>query len=370
MKIVLIDNTAHHLFTQQHLYNSFTQAGHQLMLICPNDGDYFIKMQNMGYQCFDIALDGKSLNPINNLLLIKQLHRLFKQISPDIIFSFTIKPNIYSAIISKWLKIPVVPNITGLGYVFLQENLLTKLIVNLYKFAFSGLGYVVFQNKDDMQVFIDKQILSPHSTIISVPGSGVSLSKFPFVGYTNNSNAVTFLYSGRLLWDKGIGELIEAFRIVRSKYPEVKLKFIGNYFLANPAAIKPEEFEAWQRELDIEYLGMVDNVSEVIASVDCIVLPSYREGMPRAILEGSSMGKVVITTDAVGCRDSVEDEKTGYMCKVRDANDLADKMLKFMQLSIAQRQEMGVAGRKKMELEFDQNIVIDKYLSIAKTFLV
>lgn len=366
-KLLFIDNTAHHLYTQRHLYMNFKNMGHEVILCCPDDSAYFKKLKNLGFNCLNLSIKGKGKNPLNDLLLLKKIHQLFKTIKPDIVFSFTIKPNIYSALVGKMCNVKVVPNVTGLGYVFMKRSLLTRFIVKLYKFAFSNLSHIVFQNSADKKIFIRKQILSPAAQVVQLPGSGVNLDKFPFVGYTNQVNDEdVFLYSGRLLRDKGLRELIAAFRIVKATYPKIKLKIIGNYFHANPSAISKRQLRAWQQELGIEYLGMVDNVHEVIAEADCIVLPSYREGMARAILEASSMGKPVIATNVTGCREAVSDGVTGFLCKVKDHNDLASKMLQFIRLEFTKKQEFGINGRKKMEREFDQSIVISKYMSIVQ----
>ena len=392
-KILFLDNTAHHLYSQSHLYSNFVKHGYNVMLCCPNDGNYFVKLQDLGYACYDIKIDGKGLNPIHELLLLYQLKKLFQRFVPDVILSFTIKPNIYGATIGRLLNIPIVPNITGLGAVFLKNGFLHKLVRIFYKIAFKNLKYIIFQNNDDLSLLSNAGVISLQTKCITIPGSGVNLNKFKFYASSINNNSedsallqntmddnflkhaidtshTTFLYSGRFLWDKGIGELIAAFKIVKTKYPNTCLKFIGNYYPANPAAISEKQMAIWQHDLGIEYLGMVDNVEEVITSIDCVVLPSYREGTPRAILEASSMGKVVITTDVPGCRGTVDDGVTGFLCKVKDADDLANKMLKFIELPAAARAEMGMAGRKKMEREFDQNIVINKYLEVVKSILI
>lgn len=367
-KIIFIDNTAHHLYTQGHLYNTFASGDYQVLLCCPDDGDYFYKLQQKGYECISIDIDGKNINPIRNILLVWQIYKMLKVHLPDIVFSFTIKPNIFSAIASKFLNISVVPNITGLGYVFLRFGFVKYFVVRLYRFAFANLYYVIFQNKDDRHLFSDLKILSSKTQVVQVPGSGVDLNKFPYTEHTQHET-LQFLYAGRLLWDKGIGELIDAFRLISKQYPMVKLHFIGNYFFANPAAISEEQMKLWQEELPIEYHGMVDNVSDYIANSDCVILPSYREGMPRSLLEASSMGRPIITVDSVGCRDAVEDGVTGFMAKVRDVDSLVIAMQKFIELPFAEKVQMGLNGRRKMEREFDQKLVIEQYLLIANQIL-
>lgn len=389
--LLLIDNTAHHLYTQAHLYKNFSEHDYKIILCCPNDNNYFKKMQDQGYMCQHISMDSKGLNPIKELLVLINMFKIFKRLQPDLIFSFTIKPNIYSSLINKILKVPVVPNVTGLGYVFIKKQLiLTKFIVLLYKFTFKNLPIVIFQNEEDLVLFNNLGIssgflnlsgdgidLNKFSSNVKLAGSGVDLVKFPYDEATLINGGekakilgnIIFLYAGRFLWDKGIGELVEAYKIVKNKYPSAKLKFAGNYYPGNPAAISQEQMQIWQDTVGVEYLGMVDDMATVIKNVDCVVLPSYREGVPRIILEASSMGCFVITTDTAGCRDTVDDNVTGFLCKLKDAVDLSDKMIKFIELPLIQKINMRIAGRKKMEKEFDQNMVINKYLEIAKVIL-
>ena len=384
-RIIFIDNTAHHLFGQQHLFTAFIAARYEIILICPNDNNYFVKLQKLGYNCQDIAIDGKGINPFQDYKLIKMLKLIFAKLKPDLIISFTIKPNLYAAIAARKYGIPIIPSITGLGYVFtvnaeenhnLMANLLQyirpnywlrKIVIILYKFAFKQVAYIFFQNDDDKNILQAFDIFSPNCKLCVLPGDGVDLTKFTYVGYTQrNSERTKFLYSGRLLWDKGLGELIAAMRIVKSQYPLASLTIIGNYFTGNPSSINAEEVAKWQNDGLCEYLGMVDNVAEIVSEHDCVVLPSYREGMPRALLEASSMGKPIITVNSVGCKDVVVPDVTGLMCNVKDIDSLAQSMLKFISLDFVTKQQMGINGRKFMQDRFDQNIVVNKYLQSAK----
>lgn len=367
-KILFIDNTAHHLYGQMHLVHLYKRLGYSITAIIPDDNNYFLKIKEQGVNCYKINIAGKSLNPLNDLKLMLALKKIINKISPDLINSFTIKPNIYAAIIARQQKIPIIVNVTGLGYVFLKGNWLSKFVSILYKFAFYDIPIVFFQNNDDRLLLTQAGIFSKNTITSIVPGSGVDIQKFNYIGL-DESHDLRFLFSGRLLWDKGLGELIEAFQIVKKKYPYIELVVIGNYYPGNPAAISEEQMDLWQRQYGIKYLGMVDNVPEQIAASDCIVLPSYREGMPRAILEASSMGKAVIAADVPGCRDAVDDMKTGFLCKVKDIQSLADAMIRFIELSFEEKLQMGINGRKKMEQEFDQAIVINKYLEVSSRLL-
>jgi glycosyltransferase involved in cell wall biosynthesis len=367
-KILFVDNTAHHLYGQMHLMDAFQENCYQVEAIVPNDNNYFIKLESLGIKCRHIEIDGKSVNPITDYALIKKLKCEFFNIKPALICSFTIKPNLYAAIASESYKIPLIAGVTGLGTAFLSKNLLNQIVVRLYKFAFKRIGCVFFQNNDDKDVF-DQLKITPGSAIsFALPGDGVDLAKFKYVGLTESINT-TFIFSGRLLWDKGLGELVAAMKIVKQKYPATRLKVIGNYFLANPSGIPEKQIKQWGEEGFFEYLGMVDNVFEVMKPVDCMVLPSYKEGLPRVLMEACSMGKPIITVDSIGCKDVVEDGVTGYMVKVKDVNSLAEAMIKFIELPFEDKVLMGLNGRRKMEQEFDQTIVVNKYLEVAKQLL-
>ncbi|MBY0243879.1 MAG: glycosyltransferase family 4 protein [Sphingobacteriaceae bacterium] len=367
-KILFIDNTAHHLLGQLHLMTAFRNNGYIVEVIVPNDKKYYLELENSGIVCHEIQIDGKGLNPFKDYSLIQNFKSLFLQLKPDLICSFTIKPNLYASIAARQFNIPVIAGITGLGTAFLKQNLLNYLVVKLYKFAFKQIGCVFFQNQDDKLAFESLSITEHAKYAITLPGDGVDLKKFSYVGLVD-SPVTTFIFSGRLLLDKGLGELVAAMKIVKQKYPNTKLIVIGNYFFANPSSISSEQMQEWTNAGLIEYLGMVNNVFDIISGADCMILPSYREGMPRSLLEAMSMGKPIITVNSIGCKDVVEDGVTGYMAKVKDVDSLADAMTKFIELSFDEKLEMGLNGRRKMEQEFDQQIVINKYLDVANQLL-
>lgn len=367
-KILFIDNGAHHVYGQSHIMDAFSKLGYSISVLVPDDKHYVNKIIDKGYEVIPIVIDGKSMNPVNNLLLIGKFISCIDKISPDLICSFTIKPNLYGAIAARKFNIPIIANITGLGYVFMQKGILHSIVVNLYKFAFKKLDHAFFQNPDDQQLMCSNEVFQDATEIDLLPGSGVDLNKFPYSGVTDNS--LVFLFSGRLLWDKGLEELVGAMRIIKIKYPNARLIIIGNYFLANPNGVKPEIVDSWVKEGIVEYKGMVDNVEEVMREMSCMVLPSYyREGIPRVLMEASSMGKPIITVDSVGCREVIDDGINGFIAKPRDINSLAEAMLKFIELPFDKKVEMGLQGRRKMEREFDQQIVIKKYLDVAAKLL-
>lgn len=197
-----------------------------------------------------------------------------------------------------------------------------------------------------------------------LPGDGVDLKVYKNIGVINNKT-ITFLFVARLIWEKGLKELVEAFKIVNKIYPNTKLVIAGGYYLDNPSAVEHNYIDNLVKSGLISYLGHIDNIVEVIAKCDCLVLPSYyREGLPRVLLEASSMGKPIIITKNVGCKDAVEDGITGYLVEPKSYKDLADSMIKYVLLSFTEKRIMGQNGRRKMEMEFSQDIVIKKYLEV------
>ena len=368
-KVVFIDNTAHHLLGQQHLFKAFLQDGYDITIMCPYDRVYSMQFKKLRVKYQPVEINGKGINPIQDYSLVKVLKHQFAQLKPDIICSFTIKPNLYASIAARELNIPIIPNITGLGYVFTSDSshwLLKNIVKKLYRFALKHVKVIFFQNNDDKNILYNLNVFPVDCNLVTLPGDGVDLNKFKYVGYTQTQpNSTKFLYSGRLLWDKGLGELIEAMKIVKIKYPNTTLTIIGNYFEGNPSAISEDDIQQWQNNKLCNYLGMIDNVADIIKYQDCVVLPSYREGLPRALLEASAMGKPIITVDSVGCRDAIIPDVTGLMCAVKDANSLATTMLKFIELDSATKQQMGQSGRNFMIDKFDQKIVVQQYISLA-----
>lgn len=367
-KILFIDNTAHHLYGQLHNIHHYQKIGYKVELLVPDDGVYYKKLQGLGYHCIDSIVSWEGMSLFKELRLVRRLKLLIAEIEPDLICSFTIKPNLYTALALKSSDVKQVANITGLGYAFMGSRIKARLFKRLYKHSFKKLDKVFFQNIDDHDHLTQMGIFSSDTIVKLLPGSGVNLDRFPY-SEKSESAITSFVYAGRIIADKGINELIAAFRVVRNRYANTKLILIGNFFPGNPSAISEEQVDKWISEGLIEYHGMVNNVADYIADCDCVILASYREGMPRILLEASSMGRPIITVDSIGCKDVVEDGVTGYMAKVKEVDSLAEAMIRFIELPFDEKVKMGKAGRKKMEREFDQKIVINKYLEAAKQLL-
>jgi glycosyltransferase involved in cell wall biosynthesis len=282
-----------------------------------------------------------------------------------LILHFTIKINIYGAFAARLLKIPCVNSITGLGSFFTHKNIITLVILLLYRFTQRYPEKVFFLNKEDKDFFLKKKIIAG-SQVEMIPGSGVDTEKYkPLNILKKSESAFTFLLFSRMIWDKGIKEYIEAARMMLQHNNTVKFQLLGFLNCDNPYAIKKKNIDKWVNEGIIEYLGETENVIPYIAGADCIVLPSYYgEGLPRVLLEAMSMGKPVIATNHVGCKDLVDDGVNGFLCEIKNARDLFDKMQKMINLTEKKRIEMGKKGRKKVMENYSDAIVTSEYLQI------
>ena len=251
---------------------------------------------------------------------------------------------------------------------FLDDRLSSKIARWLYRFTFRFSKKVFFQNEHDRELFIESGLVDQEKTD-RLPGSGIDTQKEIPLHHSVLKKDVCFLFVARLLRDKGLIEFVDAARIIKAKYPDVSFNVLGPYYHANPSAITGQEIGVWQKEGVINYLGISDNVESIMAHTDCVVLPSYREGLSRVLLEASIIAKPIITTDVPGCRELVDDGYNGFLCSVKDSIDLAEKMELMLLLADIDRINMGLHGRQKIINEFDEQLVIDKYKAAIKEVL-
>jgi glycosyltransferase involved in cell wall biosynthesis len=346
------------------LIRGLQQSGYEVVAAAPLD-DYSARLEELGCHHVALPMDSNGSSPLKDGLLFLRYLRLLRRERPDVFLGYTIKPNIYGSLAARLLGIPVINNVSGLGTAFIHDTWLTRLVELLYRLALRSSKTIFFQNTDDRNLFVASKLARLEQTSL-VPGSGVDLDKFrpqPSLAPPGSSTSPCFLLIARMLWDKGVGEYVEAARLVKKLVPGARFQLLGFINAGNPMAISRAEIDAWAREGAVEYLGVADDVRGVIEKADCVVLPSYREGTPRTLLEAAAMGKPLITTDAPGCRNVVDDGVNGFLCTVGDANDLAEKLITFASLNPARRREMGLASRLKAEAEFDERIVVNRYLA-------
>ena len=364
MKILLTANTAWNIaHFRAGLTEALTDGGHELIALSPNDQGV-VRLGELGVRHVPIHIDPKGTQPIRDARLIHGFRQVFRRERPDVILSYTIKNNIYGGIAARSLGIPFVPNVSGLGTAFLSTGALEKVVTILYRSSFRSLTHVVFQNADDRDLFAGRGIIR-HEQAILVPGSGVDLDRFcagPLPICPQKS--VTFLLIARLLRDKGVEEFVEAARMIRMNHPEARFQLLGEAGAANRTAIPRTRVDGWVDEGVVEYLGVTEDVRPFIARADCVVLPSYREGTPRTLLEAAAMGRPLVATNVPGCREVVDEGVTGLLCQVKNAPDLARALRSMIEIGPEARTAFGQAGRAKMEREFDQSIVIGTYRDI------
>jgi len=337
------------------------QGFNVVVLTTGTEEDMAIARKN-GINVIDVK--SSNINPFHVFRYISNIRRALKKIKADVCLTFTMRPAIWGNYVTGQLGIPTVTNITGIGPLFSSHNPAYLLARFLYKFVLRRTAQLFFQNRDDMNLFVIHRFVSSDKASL-IPGSGVDHEYFKPQPKTDN-NPFTFLFIGRLLKDKGVIEFVDAARIVLKENPEVTFKIVGPTWNQNlrKNTITDKDIQGWVAEKIIDYCGASDDVRSHIAASDCVVLPSYREGISNVLLEASSMEKPCITCDTTGCREIVEHGVTGLLCNVADAVDLSVKMKQMIMLSAAQRNDMGINARKKVIKEFDKKFVIDSYLDV------
>lgn len=317
------------------------------------------RLEAAGCRMLPLAMDSRGLNPIADLALMARLARTFRREAPDVVLGYTIKNNVFGAMAARVAAVPFLPNVSGLGTAFLSGGALQRVAEGLYRHAFRPLPAVFFQNADDRALFLSRGLVREGQARL-LPGSGIDLDHFAPAPMPQEGPPV-FLLIARMLRDKGVVEFVQAARMLRAERPDLRFQLLGATGIENRSAIGPEEVAAWVAEGVVEYLGPQADVRPFLRAAHCVVLPSYREGAPRTLIEASAMARPVIATDVPGCRAVVARDETGLMCAPRSAESLADAIRRFLALPSGVRAAMGLAARRKMEQEFDQQIVIDAY---------
>ncbi|MEM5389096.1 glycosyltransferase family 4 protein [Paraburkholderia phymatum] len=369
LRICLVCNTAFAIYTyRQGLIRMLIGRGVEVTVIAPRDRTFDL-LKEMGCRCIELQVASKGTNPRDDLRTLWSLYKLYRSIRPHIVFHYTIKPNIFGTLAAKLAGVDSVAVTTGLGYVFIQQSRAAQIAKLLYRFAFRFPREVWFLNKDDQAAFLDQKLLVHPERARLLHGEGVDLDQFYFAPLSKRETAretFSFVLIGRLLWDKGVGEYVEAARRLRATYPRARFQLLGPVGVDNPSAITRAEVDAWVREGVIEYLGEAHDVRPLIEAADCVVLPSYREGVPRTLMEASAMGRPVIATDVPGCRECVADGVNGLLCDVRNVDSLAATLAHMLDMSDDERRAMGARGREKVTKEFDERGVVERYKDVIR----
>lgn len=304
----------------------------------------------------------RGMNPFEDLKLINSYKKLIKDISPDIILTYTIKPNIYGNYVANKFGVPVIMNITGIG-TSLSTGKLKLIIKQMYKYGCSKANTVFFQNRGNHSFFISNNLVDKTKTRI-IPGSGVNLEKFKPTNKPKKNNLIKFLFIGRLMKDKGIEEYLKVAERLTGKHSNLEFQILGSFEEQKYKTIIEQNFNS-----KIKYLGRSDDVRNEISEIDCIINPSYHEGMSNVLLEGAAMGKPLLASNIPGCKEIISDGINGYLFESKSTKSLEEAIVKFINLDDEERIKMGRASRKKVEKEFDRNIVVNEYIKVIESIL-
>lgn len=336
------------------LVERLLRDGHQVVISSPY-GERIEDLKALGCEYRPIEISRHGMNPVQELKLLRSYVRLIREVKPDMVFTYTIKPNVYGGMACKKLGVPYVANITGLGTAVENGGLVQKITVMLYKLAFGKVQRVFFQNEENRQFFVDRKIaLDKHGML---PGSGVNLQRFTPLEYPGEETT-EFVFISRIMQEKGADQYLEAAEYIREKYPNTRFHVCG---------FCEQAYEQRLQELQdkgvIIYHGMVRDVRTVIAKTHCTIHPTYYpEGLSNVLLESAACARPLITTDRSGCREVIDNGVNGFVVKQKDTKDLIEKIEKFLALPWERKKAMGLAGREKVEKEFDRQIVVEAYV--------
>lgn len=371
MKVLLFANTDWYLYNfRLPLAHALRAAGAEVVMVSP-PGPYGLKLRAAGFRWLPLRMQRRSLNPFRELGLLSQLAKLYRDEHPDLVHHFTLKCVLYGSLAARVAGIPRCINaVTGMGYVYANEapraRVLRPFLSGLMKIALRGDQHrLILQNGDDLAAFAKAGLVSPEQVRL-IPGSGVNTQLFrPPLSPVQNGASLRVLLAARLLWDKGVREYVDAARVLHQLGLPIEFLLAGDPDPGNPASVSDDVVLAWKHEGVVQVLGQVEDMAACLRSVDLAVLPSYREGVPKSLIEAAACGLPIIATDAPGCRDVVEHSVTGLLVPCRDSIALADA-IHFMLRNPDLRLKMGTAGREKVLREFDERIVLSKTFDVYR----
>lgn len=358
--IIFCANSSWYLYHfRKNTLKRFIDLGYMVYCIAPDD-QYKSSLCGLGARFIKISLDGASVGIISECLSILDIFKSLYKLKPVYVFNFTIKMNIYLGLCCSLLNIPYANNVSGLGTAFLHDKWVYRFARRLYGFVNKRAHKVFMQNQEDKEYFVQKGLVNSDEVVL-LPGSGIDTQRFAYQG-VDFSQPIKFIMIARLIADKGVREYVEAAKLVKQEYSDVRFLLVGPSGVANKTAISHEEVDVWRREGIVEYLGEVEDVQPLIVDSHILVLPSYREGMPRTVLEAASIGRPAIVTDVPGCRQAIKPFETGWLCEVKSSDALADTMRIVLESSAEVLSQMSKNCRSYMEDNFDESIVIDAYV--------
>ena len=341
---------------RKELIQELLNQGNEVYISLP-DGELVRSLEKMGCKFVNTAVDRRGINPKTDAKLMFFYKKLIRKLHPDLVITYTIKPNIYGGLMCRMLRVPYAVNITGLGTAFQSESAIKKLVTFLYKIALKKAKVVFFENIGNKQTFLDLNILKEKQTCV-LNGAGVNLAEYPFCEYPSGEE-IRFLFIGRVMKEKGVDELFEVAKKIKKEYSNVFFDIVGpmedNY---------KERIDKLVKNGIIEYHGYQEDVKPFIQKCQCFVLPSYHEGMANTLLEAGAMGRPLMTSRIHGCMEAVEDGKNGYLVKAKDTEELLEQIQKFLSIDYEKKKEMGEVSRKIIEKRFDKKKVVEKTMKL------
>lgn len=355
MKILILTNFGMGLYKfRKELLHKFIDLDFDVTVSFPYD-EYVPLLEEMGCKYVETKLSRRGTNPFSDINLFFSYITLIKKEQPDCVLTYTIKPNVYGGLACQITKTPYIPNITGLGTSIMNGGVMQKITLQLYKIGLRNARCIFFQNEENESFFQNRNLVKTPTKIL--PGSGVSLVEHQYEEYPIDDGTVRFLFIGRIMKDKGINELLEAAEIIKKRYSNISFDIVG---------FCEEDYLEQLRLLTdagvINYHGQQNDVRHFVKNTHAVILPSYHEGTSNVLLESASTGRPILASNISGCRETFDEGESGLGFEPRNTEDLVDKIQKFIGLNYNRKKEMGIAGRIKMEAEYDRNIVINLYL--------
>lgn len=356
MKVLVLANFGMGLYNfRKELLEELIKQNHEIYISLPND-EYVPKLKKLGCKFIDTPVSRRGTNPIKDLKLIINYKKMINNIKPDIVLTYTIKPNVYGGLACRFANVPFLANITGLGTAVENQGLLQSITLFLYKISLKKAKCIFFQNKSNQKFFIKNKIVNNNYKIL--PGSGVNLKDYSVLDYPTDDN-INFLFISRVMKEKGIDQYLDAAAYIKKKYPNTVFHIVG--FCEDEYE---DKLRIMQKKEIIKYHGKQGDVKKFYNKSHCTIHPTYYpEGMSNVLLESAACGRPIITTNRSGCREIVDDRVNGYIVEQKNSKDLINKIEKFLILSYEEKRCMGIAGRVKVEKEFDRNIVVDNYMN-------
>lgn len=355
MKVMILTNNDVGLYQFRKELIEKLLKQHEVVISLP-DGDFIKSLEDIGCKYIDTSVDRRGINPVTDLKLFSEYRRLLKQEKPDLVITYTIKPNVYGGFACRIARIPYVVNITGLGTAFENGGLLKKLVIILYKMACKKARIIFFENEENRQIFIKEKIVKESQTH-RLNGAGVNLDKYQVTEYPEEDK-VKFLFMGRVMAEKGIDELFEAMKKLIADGVDCELNVLGGYEEDYKAKIREYEEKGW-----LHYYGYQKDVRPFIEKCHCFVLPSWHEGMANTNLECAASGRPIITSNIPGCKEAIKNGISGFLCEPKNADSLYEAMKKMIGMSWEERKKMGQEGRNHMEEVFDKRKVVEETIS-------